>query len=287
MASQTRAKSRQRGKRAEKQEEVTGLIKVDDDESQSENESQSESESESLLIQLEKILDVKLEVLKEGLATKECISSLRDTILKQAEIIDKLEARVVLLESYVKQVEKNEREVKHLSEDYLGHDSKIDQLERKCDDMEQYQRRLCLRINGVECEDDETAEDCLEKVKSIIKKDLEVNIPETAFDRAHRIGNIHQDSTSGKKYKPIIVKFTTWRQRTMVFRARKKTRKVRVSMDLTKKRIKLLEKANDMLVGVENCFAMADVNCRLHVKLDDGFHAFETETDLMELIKYV
>ena len=286
MASQTRAKTK---RRAEQHVEDTGLTNVDDvdDESQSEDVSQSESGSDLLLIQIEKVLDAKLAVLKEDLATKECIASLRDTILEQAQTIDKLEARIVLLESYVNQIEKNKREVKHLSEDCFEHDSKIDELERKCDDMEQYQRRLCLRINGVECEDDETAEDCLEKVKSIIKKDLEVNIPETAFDRAHRIGKIHQDDTSGKKSQSIIVRFTTWRQRTMVFRARKKTRKVRISMDLTRRRIKLLEQANNMLDGVGNCYTMADVNCRLHVKLDDGFHAFETETELMELLKYV
>ena len=42
-----------------------------------------------------------------------------------------------------------------------------------------------------------------------------------------------------------------------------------------------------MLDAVENCYAIAAVNCRLHVKLDDGFHVFEMETDLMELLKYV
>ena len=71
------------------------------------------------------------------------------------------------------------------------------------------------------------------------------------------------------------------------FQSQEKTWKVRVSMDLTKRRVKLLEKANNMLEGFENCYAMPDVNCRLHIKLDDGFHAFESETDLMEVLKYV
>ena len=84
----------------------------------------------------------------------------------------------------------------------------IDWRERKFDDLEQYQRRLYLRIKSVECEDDETAEDCLEKVRSIIKKDLEVNLPQTAFDRAHRTGKICQDATRGKKSQSIIVRFT-------------------------------------------------------------------------------
>ena len=88
-----------------------------------------------------------------------------------------------------------------------------------------------------------------------------------------------RETENGKTYQSIIVRFTTWRHRTSVFRARKNTRKVRIKLDLTRKRVKLLEQANGMLDETDGFFAMADVNCRLCVKLDDGFHYFETETD--------
>ena len=68
------------------------------------------------------------------------------------------------------------------------------QLEKRVDDMEQYQRRLCLRINGIPCSNDESAEDCLRKVKSLVKNDLKVDVPDLAFDRAHRIGKVSQEA---------------------------------------------------------------------------------------------
>ena len=99
--------------------------------------------------------------------------------------------------------------------------------------MEQYQRRLCLRINGILCANDDSAEDCLQKVKSLVKNDLKVGIPDLVFDRADRIGKISQETENGKTHQSIIVRFTTWRHKTIVFRARKNTRKVRIKLDLT------------------------------------------------------
>ena len=153
--------------------------------------------------------------------------------------------------------------------------------------MEQYQRRLCLRINGIQCSADETAEDCLEKVKSLFKAELNMEIPELAIDRAHRIGRVSH-AENGKKYQSIIVRFTTWRFRTQVFKARKKTTKFKIHLDLTRKRIKLLAKANGILHDHEDFFAMADINCRLCIKLEENrFHYFRSETELIELLKYV
>ncbi len=70
--------------------------------------------------------------------------------------------------------------------------------------MEQYQRRLCLRINGIQRSADESAEDCLEKVKSLFKAELNMEIPELAIDRAHRISRVSH-AEKGKKYQSIIV----------------------------------------------------------------------------------
>lgn len=283
MASKT--KTRPRTKSKQQRDEVhedTGLGPDEDS-----HEEQGEHGPDDLVTKIEQILDVKLANLKNDLATKQCISSLRTTILEQAQTIEKLEARTVILESYIKQIEKNAKEVKHLSEDQFKNDAITEQLEKRVDDMEQYQRRLCLRINGIPCANNESAEDCLQKVKSLVKNDLKVDVPDLAFDRAHRIGQVSQETENGKTYQSIIVRFTTWRHRTIVFRARKNTRKVRIKLDLTRKRIKLLEQANDLLDETDGFFAMADVNCRLCLKLDDGFHYFETETDLKELLKYV
>ena len=235
---------------------------------------------------LDEKLDKKLSTLKEDLATKTCIISLRETIIEQKTKIETLKAKVVLLESYIKCIERNEELAKRHEEALESNEERIEQLELKADDMEQYQRRLCLRINGVEQEADESASKCLQKVKKIFK-DLEVDIPDSVIDRAHRIGKEREDTETGKKHRAIIVRFTTWRHKTAVYRARKKCNDYKFRLDLTHRRAKLLEKANEWLKDKPSCFAMADVNCRLCLKLEDGkFYYFETEYDLIDLLKY-
>ena len=228
------------------------------------------------------LFDEKLADLKKDLATKDCILALHETIQDQHNKIQELEAKVVLLEKYIDRIEVNEGRIQE-------HEERIAKLELCGDEAEQYQRRLCLRIYGVELKDEsdgESGEKCLKNVKKMFKQDLKVDIPDLAIDRAHRIGSVVEDPSTKKRYRPIIVRFTTWRHRTAVYRARKATNKFQVRMDLTHRRLKLLAKANDVLKdeGKTGCFAMADVNCRLTVKLDDGFHFFKTEDEFMDLL---
>ena len=91
--------------------------------------------------------------------------------------------------------------------------------------IEQYQRRLCLRISGIEVPSlgqNETDQDCLDKIKDVCA-DLAVEIPCDVIDRAHRIGKT--TSHNGKKCRQMIVRFTTWRHRAIVYRARKNSGK--------------------------------------------------------------
>ena len=52
------------------------------------------------------------------------------------------------------------------------------------------------------------------------------------------IGNIKEEC--GKRYRQIIVRFTTWHHRTEVYRARKNSDKYRIRLDLTKERLKVM-----------------------------------------------
>jgi len=54
----------------------------------------------------------------------------------------------------------------------------------------------------------------------------------------------------------MILRFTTWRHRTMVYRARKNSGKY-------KRGSEMLEKANKLLESSETSFAFADINCNL------------------------
>ena len=146
---------------------------------------------------------------------------------------------------------------------------------KKVDELEQYGRRVCLHIEGVEHQANEKSEDVLEKVVNIIKES-ETEIPESALDRAHRIGPIYTDNNTGKKMQSIIVRFTTFRQRTFLYANRKNIKSgARIRLDLTKDRYNLLVSARKR---VNNCpevnYVYADINCRLKVKLADESHKF-------------
>ena len=235
----------------------------------------------------QKSLDAFAAVVEDKLAnvaTKECISELKQTILDQQLKIQELEAKVVVMEKYIERIEKVERRVCEVD----GLSERIADLQRVCDDNEQYQRRLCLRINGVEVEEDaaESGRDCLEMVKKMFKEDLGLDIPEVVIDRAHRIGPIKEVPESDKKVRSIIVRFTTWRHRTAVYSARKKTDKFRISLDLTHQRAKLLKRANELVKDDDDCYAFADVNCRLCIKYEGNYHYFSDLHELYDIVKY-
>ena len=74
----------------------------------------------------------------------------------------------------------------------------LDQLIIKCDDNEQYSRRSCLRIHGIECSDDERNDNVLQRVKECYE---EMNLPfqDENIDRVHTVGRIYTDRNTGKK----------------------------------------------------------------------------------------
>ena len=149
--------------------------------------------------------------MEEKLASKACIQQLHDATEGQSERIEILESKVVIMENY------------------------IARLENSMDDQEQYQRRLCLRIDGippVAQGKEESREQCLKKVKAVFNE-LKVNIPDAVIDRAYRIGQVK--TVAGKRTRQMIVRFTTWRHRTALYRARKSCNQYKIRLDLTKK----------------------------------------------------
>ena len=98
-------------------------------------------------------------------------------------------------------------------------------MKKSSDNVEQYQRRLCLRINGIDSQQEgqiETGEECLQKVKNVFNE-LKFEIPDTVVDRAHRIGKVIK--INGVHVRQMIVRFTIWRHRTIVYNARKNSGK--------------------------------------------------------------
>ena len=107
--------------------------------------------------------------------------------------------------------------------------------ESNIEELEQYVRRLCLRIEGVPVVENKTSEDVFSNVLDMCKKG-NTNIPENDIDCAHRIGKLYVDNTSKKQCQPIIVKFTSFRKCTLVYCGKKSIKDVRVKIDLIKKK---------------------------------------------------
>ena len=82
----------------------------------------------------------------------------------------------------------------------------------------------------------------------------------------------------GTRMQQVVVKFTTWHHRTLFYKNRKKLTFVKVYLDLTMQRFKLLKscqnKANE---NASINFVFADVNCSLCARMVDGsFKYFNT-----------
>ena len=83
--------------------------------------------------------------------------------------------------------------------------------QKDVEELEQYDRRLCLRIDAVpNTEVKETTEDVLQKVMSLCS-DVEIDILDMAYDQAHMIGKAYNDKGTNKICKSIIVRFSTFR----------------------------------------------------------------------------
>ena len=102
-----------------------------------------------------------------------------------------------------------------LQEHVKNYQGQVNELKANQDELEQYGRQLCIRIDGVPVAENETSNDVLQNVKSIIEESSS-EIPDVAIDRAHRIGKTYTDKTSGVKWKSIIVWFMTFRHRTVL-----------------------------------------------------------------------
>ena len=180
-----------------------------------------------------------------------------------------------------------ERRIEVLESKNLTCENVIALLERKVDDNESYQRRLSLRISGIPNPakgEPESEEDCIEMVKMVIDK-LDVSIPDSAIDRAHRLGPFVKDGKSVNR--PVIVRFVSWRARTAVYRKREKKGKVRFYIDLTKRRFLLKKSAEEKVKNNDKIdFAFADVNNNLCLRLKSGaFKFFNSESELNNVLQ--
>lgn len=212
---------------------------------------------------IEEIISNKLNLL----ATKEGVDEIKYLI---KDLSDKYEQQCAEICSLKEHIAGQDKKISQLNDRVGVLSSAIDSIKKGNDDLEQYSRRYCLRINGVKKDKNETAGDCLGKVLEI-SKSLDVDIKESDIDRAHRIG---------KKKEVIIVKFHSFSKRTALYRARKgneSTKSTKIHLDLTKQRLDLLDVAKKKIDAHKQTnvqFVFADINCNTVAKLKDGSFKF-------------
>ena len=110
-----------------------------------------------------------------------------------------------LLKKFDETISEQNTKIEKLESIISNHENTIDQLLVKCDDNEQYSRRIGLRIHGVEVKEKESEDDVINTLGQWYSI-LDVPFNPNYIDRAHHIGLLYTDNHLGKKIKSIIFK---------------------------------------------------------------------------------
>lgn len=171
--------------------------------------------------------------------------SLQDTSLLQ--VLATMIKDQVMIELQ-KTIAENTAVISNLKKTIEEKEKCLEALQMKLDDLEQYQRRQCVRIFGV---GEEAGEDTDLKAIEVARK-IGVDLSLHDIDRSHRIG-----ATGGDRPRGIIVKFVSYRKRSEIFRNKKllKGSNITIREDLTKCRYQLLQDTIQKY-GIKNVWTM-------------------------------
>lgn len=180
------------------------------------------------------------ELVNKHLTSEDVVSSLVDKLMAQLRTVVEEAVRSALSVTS-KEVARLGAEVTRLSAAVKEIDERL--LERT-DELEQYQRRNNVRIFGIE----ETAgENTDQIVAELCRGKLGVvDLTVEALCRTHRVGRPPKPGPNGeKRHRPIIVRFTSYRDRRLVYESKKKLKGTGIIIreDLTARRLELLQRA--------------------------------------------
>ena len=94
------------------------------------------------------------------------------------------------LEELLKRIEKLEDKVAELESELIVTRNVNKLLSREVDDLQQYQRRACVILDGITPSEHETTEEITKKVKNVMVKNLNFSEEEVdiELDKCHRLG---------------------------------------------------------------------------------------------------
>ena len=175
----------------------------------------------------------ELELLAKASHIKERLKALKETLEEKFEKrIKEQDTRIEGLKS----------KVAHLEGKVTSLNKTLSKLEININDGEQYSRRMCLRIDGIDLESDENENNssCMKTVQKVFEE-MGVQVPAVSIDQAHRIGKRFPATDEkgrkiiGQDHQQMIVKFNNWGSRMMCHNNRKKLKNKRIKIDLTKR----------------------------------------------------
>ena len=115
-----------------------------------------------------------------------------------------------------KEIKKKDEKINQLEKTIENLAEKQKSLSSEIDDLEQYSRRNCLVLHGVNESNDENTNEIIIKTFS---EELGVEIKEDDLDRSHRLG---KPKRKDNKPWPIIVKFARYAVRIEIFMNKRK-----------------------------------------------------------------
>ena len=153
-------------------------------------------------------------------------------------------------DEYEKDWKEKEKIINGLQNEVSSLKERIDLLEKRSDDSEQYSCRNCLLVHGIEEQEQENTDNI---VLNVIKEDLDIKLSVKDLDRSHRIGK----SNATSKRRPIIVKFISYNDRREIFNNKKQLKGTGVSIteSLTAGRMQQLINARDQY-GFNNVWSI-------------------------------
>jgi hypothetical protein len=167
---------------------------------------------------------------------------------------------------------------------------KMNLLERKCDDLDQYSRRVNLIVDGIPVHRNESPASILKAVHSEIHR-LKLPIKDFQISRAHRSSSPYIDNY-GVRQQAVIVRFAGWGARDTLYQARHDS-KFRYRADLTYERQSSLTHArvkisSDIGVAAAIKYVFADKNCRMQASCTNGrLLSFSTAGEFDNLVNYL
>ena len=121
------------------------------------------------------------------------------------EVKDELLTEIkLLIKSEVDEALKKQKE--EFDSAFTQLEKRITKLENDNEDLEQYGRRVCLRIEDVPVANEETAEEVFKKTENMLKK-VCPNLSGDCIHRDHRIGPDYTCYKSQEKCRSIMVCF--------------------------------------------------------------------------------